>query len=418
MSDSATPLSPAVERPPHITDAVFYDFDMFLDPELLRDPHQRILNLHENAPPIFWTPRNGGHWMTLSHKANFECSRDYETFSNEMIPQAQIEEILASLPPDSPRYPQPFPISLDPPMHTMFRAPLQRAFSPKAMSELKVKIRTLAAELIDKIKPQGSADFLETVAEPMPVQVFLEMFGLPLERQTEYRRLVKTYLEGINDPASTPARMLEVADIMRDTIEARRSDPKDDLISLLWRSKIGDRESTQEDLEDYSVLLFIAGLDTVMNGIGHAVIHLARHPELQRQLRANPELIPDAAEEMLRRYTFTVPPRRVARDTEFMGVTMKADERLLLFLPGADLDPKEFKHPDQYDLERENKVHIAFGAGPHRCLGSHLARYELVILYEELLARLPEFTLDDSKPLRYHGGHVIGPEEVWLRWEV
>jgi len=164
------------------------------------------------------------------------------------------------------------------------------------------------------------------------------------------------------------------------------------------------------------VLLFIAGLDTVMNGIGHGVVHLARNPELQRQLRENPKLIPEAAEEILRRYTFTVPPRRVGKDTVFMGVEMKEGERAMMFLPAADLDAQEYPDPQRYDFKRPNSVHIAFGVGPHRCLGSHLARYELQILYEELLARLPEFRLDPTKPLHYHGGHVIGPDAVWLEW--
>jgi cytochrome P450 len=413
-------LSAAAPRPAHVTDAVFYDFDLFADPALLKDPHARILDLHRNAPPVFWTPRNGGHWMLLSHQANFEASKDTETFSSEMMPQELIEQILASLPPDMPRYPQPLPISLDPPKHGIYRMPLQKAFSPKAMNELKGKIRSLAAELIDKIKPLGAAEFMSTVAEPMPVQVFLEMFGLPVSRQAEYRALVKEWMEGLKetDTSKAPERMQRVAKVMRDTLIERRDNPQDDLISLLWQSKIGDRETTLNDLEDYSVLLFIAGLDTVMNGIGHGVIHLARNPELQRKLRANPELIPDAAEELLRRYTFTVPPRRVAKDTTFLGAEMKAEERALLFLPGADLDAREFKDPEQYNLVREGEVHIAFGVGPHRCLGSHLARYELVILYEELLKRLPEFSLDASKPLHYHGGHVIGPDEVWLKWSV
>lgn len=416
MTQEAKVSVPA-DRPDHVTDAVFYDFDMFRDPALLENPHARLLDLHKKAPPIFWTPRNGGRWLLIGHHANFEASRDTETFSSETVPQALIQKLMAGLPPGTPRIPQPFPISLDPPQHGIYRGPLQRAFSPKAMSALKDKIRLLAAELIDKIKPQGKADFMAAVAEPMPVQVFLEMFGLPVERQVEYRALVKQQLESMEDGMSEiPGRLLKVAAVMRDTLLQRKEHPADDLISELWRSKIGDRETTIGDLEDYSVLLFIAGLDTVMNGIGHGVIHLARNPELQRQLRVQPELIPQAAEEILRRYTFTVPPRRVAKDTVFQGVEMKEGDRAMLYLPAADLDAAEYPDPERYDIKRENSVHIAFGAGPHRCLGSHLARYELVILYEELLKRLPEFRLDETQPLRYHGGHVIGPDAVWLKW--
>jgi cytochrome P450 len=417
MSDmtSATAGAP---RPAHVTDAAFYDFDIFKDPAYLQDPHSRILEILGEAPPVFWTPRNGGHWVMLNHKANFECGRDTETFSSGFIDRKVLLKLLASLPEGSPRYPQPSPIMLDPPEHGIYRAPLLAPFSPKEMTKLKAKIRELSVGCFEAIKPLGSADIMQTVAEIIPVQVFLEMFGLPLERQREYRALVQEQLAAFDQSQdSMPGRMIKVVDTMRDTLIDRRDNPKDDLISMLWQSKIGDREPTLEDLEDYSVLLFIAGLDTVVNGIGHAVIHLARNPDLQAQLRADPSLVPGAVEEILRRYTFTVPPRRVAKDTVFMGVEMKANERVMLFLPGADLDAAEYPEPAQYRQNREGSSHIAFGIGPHRCLGSHLARYELQIVYEELLGRLPEFRLDPDKPLHYHGGHVIGPDAVWLRWD-
>jgi cytochrome P450 len=182
--------------------------------------------------------------------------------------------------------------------------------------------------------------------------------------------------------------------------------------------EIDGRPTTIEDMENYGVLLFIAGLDTVMNGIGHGVRHLARNPDLQEQLRANPKLVPEATEELLRRYTFTIPPRTVARDMVFEGVQMKARERAMLFLPAADLDPKEYAGSDQFDLNRENKVHIAFNAGPHRCLGSHLARVELQVINEVLTTRLPRFRLDPQRPPTFHCGHVVGVDSLHLLWDV
>jgi cytochrome P450 len=173
-----------------------------------------------------------------------------------------------------------------------------------------------------------------------------------------------------------------------------------------------------DDMENYCVVLFIAGLDTVMNGMGFGFRHLAQDQALQGQLRANPRIIPEAAEELLRRYTFTVPPRKVARDLVFEGLQMKAGERVMLFLPAADLDPGEFPGSDRFDLTREKKAHIAFNAGPHRCLGSHLARVELQTLYEQMLARLPPFRLDEQHTPTFHGGHVIGVDTLWLAWDV
>lgn len=411
-------LSAAVAKPAHIPERVVYDFDFFRDPGLLGNPHQRILELVRTAPPVFWTPRNGGHWIFLSHGANFRASRDPDSFTSQFVTPEQMKAFMAQLPPGTPRLPQAVPINLDPPDHGKYRAPLQKAFSPKAMLALKDSIKTLANELIDKVIDQGHCDFMVDIAEPLPVQVFLKLLGLPLERQAEYRAIVRDALSNTEpDPKKSMINLLKVTGIMRETILERRDHPRDDLLSVLWKSEIDGRATTMEDMENYAVLLFIAGLDTVMNGMGFGVRHLAQDVALQRELRANPRLIAVAAEELLRRYTFTVPVRKVRKDLEFDGVPMKEGERVMLFLPAADLDPNEFPEADRLDIQRE-KPHIAFNAGPHRCLGSHLARVELQTLYEEMLARLPEFRLDPEHPPRFHGGPVIGVDSLTLVWEI
>jgi cytochrome P450 len=285
----------------------------------------------------------------------------------------QMKAMAALLPPDTPRVPQPRPISLDPPEHTKYRAPLQKTFSPKSALALKDEIRRLANELIDAVADKGRCDFMPAVAEQLPVRVFIKMFGLPLERHEEYRALAKEHLAGITtDPVAMAGKSLRLIDVMRDTIIERRDHPKDDIISMLWQTTIDGRPTTMDDMEDYALLLFIAGLDTVVNGMGLTMRHLATDPRLQDELRANPKIIPEAVEEMLRRYTFTVPVRRVAKDVLYEGAPMKAGERVLMYEPAADLDPNKFRNPEVYDLNREDKTHIAFGGGPHRCLGSHL----------------------------------------------
>jgi cytochrome P450 len=415
MSDVA-PLSAAVPKPEHIPGSVIYDFDFFRDPAYLADPHKRILELVRSAPPLFWTPRNGGHWMFLSHEANFKASRDPDTFSSQFVTEEQMKAFMAQLPPGMPRIPLAVPINLDPPEHTKYRAPLQKAFSPKTMLALKESIRALANELIDKVIDRGRCDFMVDIAEPLPVQVFLKLLGLPLDRQAEYRAIVRAQLANTeHDAKKSMMNLIQVTAIMRDTILARRDQPRDDMLSMLWKSEIDGRPTTLEDMENYAVLLFIAGLDTVMNGMGFGVRHLAQDPELQRTLRADPRRIPVAAEELLRRYTFTVPVRQVRKDVVFEGVPMREGERVMLFLPAADLDPKEFPDADRLDIQRE-KPHIAFNAGPHRCLGSHLARVELQTLYEQMLERLPEFRLDPKHPPKFHGGPVIGVDSLTLVW--
>jgi len=411
-------LSPAVSKPPHVRDSLVYDFDMFADSAYIENPHNRLLDLLKQAPPIFWTPRNGGHWVFLSYAANFNAARDTETFSSEMWPRALVAEFMASLPAGTPRIPQTIPVSVDPPDHGKYRAPLQRVFSPKAIHALEDEIRTLANQLIDNVIARGECEFMCEIAEPLPVQIFLKMMGLPLDRQSEYRTLVKEQLaDRCDDPTTVIVRMQYIVASMRETILERREQPADDIISGLWKTEIDGRPTTLEEIEDFCLLLFIAGLDTVMNGMGHGMRHLAGDQQLQQQLRVNPQSIPEAVEELMRRYTFVIPVRRVSKDTVFDGVELCENERVMLFLPAADLDGNEFPNADTFDLQRENKVHIAFNAGPHRCVGSHLARLEIQILYEQILARLPTFKIDTTRPPKYHCGPIIGVDSLNLMWK-
>ncbi|HTV96229.1 MAG TPA: cytochrome P450 [Steroidobacteraceae bacterium] len=415
---SAAPMSPVVPKPAHVPDGLVYDYDAYRDPELLADPSSRIARMVKEAPPVFWTPRNGGQWVIQGYEALFNAYRDPGTFSSSPASAEQLKAMAALLPPGTPRVPQARPISLDPPEHTQYRAPLQKTFSPKAALALKDEIRKLANELIDAVADRGRCDFMPAVAEQLPVRVFIKMFGLPLERHAEYRMVAKEFLAGSTTDAAARGKSLRIIDVMRDTIVERRDHPKDDILSMLWQTTVDGRPTTLEDMEDYAVLLFIAGLDTVVNGMGLTMRHLATHPSLQEELRRNPQIIPEAVEEMLRRYTFTVPVRRVAKDVLYEGAPMKAGEWVLMYDPAADLDPKKFRDPQAYDLHREDKTHIAFGAGPHRCLGSHLARVEMQIATEVVLSRLANIRCDPEHPPRFHGGHVIGPESLPLLWDV
>ena len=404
--------------PDHVPPEAVYDFDMRHDPALLADPHERVRELLREAPPVFWTPRNGGRWIVIGHEELFQASRDTETFSSGLMPRAQMMAMMAMMPKDMPRIPQATPITMDPPEHGKFRGPLQKTFSPKAAMAQIDDIRALADALIDKVIDQGHCDFIPAIAEPLPVTVFLKMMGLPPERLPEFRDLVHEFLENTTgDLLKSAGLSRKVADAMLDEILARKDDPKDDIISLLWATEIDGEPMTLELMEDYAVLLFIAGLDTVINGMGFGIRHLAMNPELQDELRANPELITEAAEELLRRYSFTIPMRRVARDTTLGGFTLKEGDWLALYIPGADLDPREFDRPEQFDLGRENKVHVAFGVGPHRCLGAHLARVELQVLYQQILKRLPKFRLDPDKPATFHSGNIIAFDSLPIRWD-
>jgi cytochrome P450 len=410
--------SPLARKPDHVPDAAVYDFDMFLDAALLRDPHERVRQILREAPPVFWTPRNHGHWVAMGHEAAFQVARDWERFSSEYAPREDQEAMLRALPADAPHIPRVRPISLDPPDHGKYRAALAAAFGPKAIKARTAEIQALAARLIEAVAGQGHCDFIPAVAEPLPVLVFLKMMGLPGEQLPHFRELVQRLLApGLLDPLESAWRMRSIADALGEAIRARRDDPQDDLISLLWSTEIDGQPMTMEIMEDFCVLLFIAGLDTVINAIGHAVRHMAADPPLQARLRADPALIPEAVEEMLRRYSFVTLVRRATEDMEFGGWPLKRNERVMFSLAGAGLDPAHWPAADAFDLGRDDKSHIAFGAGPHRCLGSHLARLELQVLYAELLARLPPFRLDTEKPVTFRGGNVMAVLSLPIRWD-
>jgi cytochrome P450 len=416
MAQAATALTPAAPKPAHVPPALVHDFDMLLDPGLATDPHGRFGELVAQAPPVFWTPRGGGHWMINRHDLAFEAARDWQSFSSEFPLPAEVQAMLAQAG-GGARVPKTTPINMDPPTHAKYRAPLNKAFSPSAVTRLQGDIRTLAAELIERVRAEGRCEAMHALAEPLPVQVFLKLMGLPLENQAQYRELVRRHLSASSGDPVTGARQLqEMAAAMRETILARRDAPRDDLISRLWATEIDGETPTMELMEDFAVLLFIAGLDTVMNAIGFGLHHLARDQALQARLRADPGQVQIAVEELLRRYPLVSGTRRVSRDLDFHGVAMKEGDRVQLGLISANLDPQRFPDPMRVDLDREDKAHITFNAGPHRCVGSHLARLELQIFFEELLARLPEFRLDPDRPPLFHGGLVIGVDRLDLAW--
>lgn len=410
--------APALPIPAHVPPEFVYDFDMYRDPAYLAEPHDRLMELLHITPGVFYTPRNGGHWAILRHAAVFEAARNTRTFSSNFMPDELIAQLKQMVPPGT-YIPRSSPIAFDPPEHGKQRAPLNAPFSPKSMLALKDDIRSLAVDLIEQVSPAGRCDFIADIAEPLPVTVFLRMMGLPIARQAQFRQLVQDFLalDQTNGMAQF-AMMQRIDGAMIETIHAREHDRHDDLISTLWGSEIDGKPVTVDDMRNYCMLLFVAGLDTVINGIGFGIRHLARNPALQAELRANPKLIPEAAEELLRRYSFAIPPRIVAEDTVLAGAPMTKDERAVLFLPAANLDEREFPDPAEFDLKRENKVHIAFNSGPHRCPGSHLARIELQIVYEEVLARLPEFRLDPDAPARFHCGNIIGIDTLPIVWNV
>ncbi len=411
----ATQTQPAPAVP--VDPARVVDYDVFGDSRFLAegDLHLGLHRLGEEVGRgIFWTPRNGGHWLINGHELVTKAARATEIFSSNN--RASSDGALVMIPPmehrNEPRF---APQSLDPPEHGTYRKPLMRAFAPATVLKMEQGIRDLAVRLIEALKPKGRAEFLEAVGEPIPVTVFMKMMGMPLERLAEFR----SWMHGISssDDDTRNWAFAAIHQGMNELIVARMADPKDDLISQLLEADLDGRRPSMVDMQSYCLLLFTAGLDTLVNTFTFGMYHLARHPALQARLRADRGLIPELMEEILRRYAVAMPPRLIAQDAEFGGVKLTKGELAMLMLPAANLDTDAFPDPLIFDIDRENKVHATFNSGPHRCVGSHLARLELRVFFEEWFARMPEVRPDPDEAPTYRPGLNLTICKLPLVWD-
>jgi cytochrome P450 len=299
--------------------------------------------------------------------------------------------------------------------HMRFRVPLMRAFAPARVKALEAQIRRFAGELIDAIRDKGGCDFVDAVAEPLPIVTFMKLMGYDLSRRKEFREWASWMSKAdVEKRLESNRRAMEMS---RALFEDRRKNPQDDLLTALTRETIDGEPISQRDLDGMVVLLFGAGLDTVANSMAFGMHHVARDPGLQDRLRADPALIPETIEELLRRYSVSSVARAASRDVEWHGASIRRGERVLLLLPTGNMDASAFPDPTRFDPEREDKTHMTFNSGPHRCVGSHLARLELNILYEEWLRRMPNVRLDPDKPApTYRPGVVMEMSWLHLKW--
>ena len=414
---SAPGLQTPSNIPPHIDPRDIVDYDIYGDSRFRAtgDLHEGLFQLAEEAGRgVHWTPHNGGHWFINAHELLLQAARDTELFSSntELAEDGPMVMIPAMQGGGEPHF---GPQSMNPPRHAAYRMPLMRAFAPNEIKRMEAGIRALAADLIGSLAPLGRGEFLHAVAEPLPVTVFMKMMGMPLSRLGEFRGWMGDMMS--IDNARRSRAFAQVNRAMGELIEARRRAREDDLISRLLDSDIAGHAPTLEDMQSYCLLLFTAGLDTLVNAFTFGMYHLASHPELQARIRADRALIPALIEEVLRRYAVVMLPRVVGRDAEFGGVRLKKGERALLMLPAGNLDPKSFPDPMRFDVDRDNKAHMTFGSGPHRCVGSHLARLEMRVFYEEWFARMPAVRIDPEERPAYRPGLNLTICKLPLIWD-
>ncbi|MCX7864955.1 MAG: cytochrome P450 [Novosphingobium sp.] len=394
--------------PDHVPPALVVDYDLYKG-DLIADSgdlHEGLHLLGERfGRGVFWSPHSGGHWFINDYEMVFEAARGPDLFSSTAM----------TLPP-VPQEPRLIPLFTDPPEHGIFRAPLMKLFTPGRMRALEPGIRAFAAELIEEVAPKGRCDFVEAISEMMPVVVFMKLMGMPLERRQEFRRWTFDILS--DDDDRRMRAYANVAELMDGLIAERSTQPKDDIISQLMALELQGRPITYEEIQAYCLLLFIAGLDTVANSLSFSMNHMAAHGELQDRLRAHPEQVPEAVEEFFRRFGVPMPVRTATQDFDFHGAPIRKGERVLLMVPAANLDPRRFANPMVFDIDREDKTHIGFHAGPHRCVGSHLARIEMEVFWEEWLRRMPNVRHDPERAVITRAGLTLAIQQLPLVWDV
>lgn len=376
--------------PSHVPADRVIDFDISNDPGLKHDVFARLEQLRDSSPKVAYSPYNGGHWLCFDREMMQRIFADGETFSCEHIGGGD----------DGPGM---IPLSLNPPHHAPWRHLLLKHFGPKEVRNLESFVRSWAERLIAKVEGQSSVDFLKAVAEPMPVSVFMEIMGLPLSRFDEFRGLAVTTLTPPESEADIQAQretLGKITTVLHELIEDRKREPKDDLVSKLLADTFEGRKITDAEMMSICYLQFLAGLDTVTNAMTYGMRHLARNPEFQAEIRADRSKIPDMIEKMLRLYTFVNTHRLVKKDIELDGVQIKKGEMLWSVLWSGSNDPTG---------EQDGPRHMAFGGGHHMCLGMHLARLELRVMYETWFDRIGEFSLaPDSNPKpAMRGGTVM-----------
>jgi cytochrome P450 len=357
----------------------------------------------------------GGNPVLSRYEDVLWALRHPEIFSSEM-------ELHMALGTERPMIPQ----QIDPPLQTRFRKILDPRFSKKRMLEIAPDVRRHADELIDGFIDRGECEFDREFAVPLPCTAFLSLMGLPQSELPRFLRIKdmiirpQTLLENPTHEAAQELRKdagRQIYAFFGDVIDQRTKQPGTDMISYLLATEIEGHRLTREDILDVSFLLILAGLDTVTATLGCNIAYLAANPEQRRRIIEQPASMAGAVEELLRWETPVMAvPRIVKRDVEVHGVTLKKGEMVTLLLGASNVDASEFEGPEHVDFARERNKHLAFGGGPHRCLGSHLARMELEVAMQVWHQRIPDYRIKPGETPRYSPG-IREVQYLPLGWE-
>jgi cholest-4-en-3-one 26-monooxygenase len=390
-------------------------------------PHETFRRLRAEAP-VFWHPdtsppraphldRDGrGFWVVTKHADVWKISLDPKTFSSErgtaLLPEFAEEEMVAQ---------RELMLNMDPPRHTKHRRLVNMGFSPKILNQAELAIRKRAKAIVDAVAKRGTCDFVTEVAAELPLQVIVEMLGVPHEDRHKFFEWSNTMV-GVEDPeyATSPEvgqiAMMQLFAYANELAAERRKCPREDLTTLLLQAQVDGEHLTESQYDSFVMLLSVAGNETTRNLISGGMLALFDHPEQRERLQRDPSLLPTAVEEMLRWVSPVMQFRRTAtKDTEIRGQRIREGDRVSIWYVSANRDEEVFPNADVFDVGRTPNEHLGFGIGPHFCLGSHLARMEIRIMFEEVLRRLPDIQLD-GEPQRLRSNFINGVKHIPVRF--
>jgi cytochrome P450 len=393
-------------------------FDPF-DEATRRDPYAVYAQARREAP--VWRHPGLPLISVFRHADVQAVLKDSGSWSNDFRPVRGLDPL------DDEGVPS--MLGLDPPEHTRLRALVSQAFTPRMVRRLEPRLEAVAHELLDAALVRDEVDLVEALAHPLPVIAIAEIIGVPAEDRARFKVWSDAAVESLGSALFAPPsperieRMRkvfnEMGDYFEELAEQRRVSPREDLLTGLVQAELEGSRLSREERISMLVLLLVAGNETTTNLIGNAVMELLAHPLELARLRADPALLPSAIEEVLR---FASPvqmdPRRARRPLELGGLPVAENQMVICWIGSANRDEDVFPHADRFDLARQDNRHLAFGLGPHYCVGANLARLEAQVALRALLARTQSFERIDAAKLPLHPSIVFrGVRSLPLRIE-
>jgi cytochrome P450 len=359
--------------------------------------------------PVAWNENYGGFWFVTSYEAVARIARDGETFAHKYEPKAADGvDYQGEMGVPRPEGQPPLGIGeVDGPYHQALRRALAPFFSPGAVETMRPFMEQSVHWFLDQRIDDGQMDLVLDYASPVPAILTMRLMGLPYENWQLYANLFHSVMAAPQDSDGYATAIAEVPAMMAGLLKlaaTRRADPRDDLTSFLVRFEFDGRRLDDTQLVDILWNLIGGGVDTTTSQTSLSLLHLGTHPDLRQRLIDRPELYGTAVDECLRYFSVNQQlSRTVTRDVVLGGQQLRRNDRVIISWLAANHDEHEFERPDEVVLDRGPNRHVAFGLGPHRCIGSHLARVMFEVMVRAVLDRIPDYQVDVDGVYEYLG---------------